>query len=96
MVFWIITLRNSPQKHSKKIRNFYVHPVQSDDPAKPWFTAKAIGRNALNGMVKDICCKGEISGNKTNHGLRATGVSDLIQAGVSEKFIQECSGHLSR
>lgn len=39
-------------------------------------------------MVKDICSKGKITGNKTNHSLRATGVSELFQAGVPEKLIQ--------
>ena len=32
---------------------------------------------------------------KRNHSLRATGVSDLFQAGVPDKIIQERSGHLS-
>ena len=73
--------------------NFYVQPVTSVDPSKPWFTSKPIGRNTMNGMVKDICSKGKITGNKTNQSLRATGVSELFQAGVPEKLIQERSGH---
>ena len=75
--------------------NFYVQPVTSVDPAKLWFTTKPVGRNTLSRMVKDICNKGRIEGNKTNHSLRATGVSELFQAGVPEKLIQERSGHLS-
>ena len=49
--------------------------------------AKQNGQRNLSG--------GGISGRKTNHSLRATGVSDLFQAGVPEKMIQERSGHLS-
>ena len=32
---------------------------------------------------------------KTNHSLRATGASDMFQAGVPEKIIQERTGHWS-
>ena len=46
-------------------------------------------------MVKEICSEGGISGRKSNHSLRATGASDLYQAGVPEKLIQERTGHLS-
>ena len=35
-------------------------------------------------------------GKKTNHSLRATGVSDLFQAGVPDEMIQERSGQLSK
>ena len=45
-------------------------------------------------MVKEMCSKGGVSGRKTNHSLRATGVSDQYQAGVPEKVIQERSGYM--
>ena len=32
---------------------------------------------------------------KTNHSLRATGASELLQAGVPEKIVQERTGHRS-
>ena len=75
--------------------NFYVQPVSTFDVSKPWFTARPIGKNSLARMVKEICSNGGISGCKTNHSLRATGVSDLFQPGVPEKIIKERSGHLS-
>ena len=46
-------------------------------------------------MVKDICADAGIGGNKSNHTLRATGATELYQAGVPEKVIQERTGHLS-
>ena len=46
-------------------------------------------------MVKDICADAGVSGNKTNHSLRATGVTELYHPGVPEKVIQERTGHLS-
>lgn len=77
--------------------NFYVQPSSEtpDDPTKPRYTANLTGRNTLGKFVKEICDKGNIDGHKTNHSLRATGVSDLFQAGVPEKLIQQRSGHLS-
>ena len=75
--------------------NFYVQPVASFDVSKLWYTAKAIGKNTLAKMVKEICVDASICGRKTNHSLRATGVSDLFQAGVPDKIIKERSGHLS-
>ena len=75
--------------------NFYVQPVASFDVSKPWYTAKVIGKNILGKMVKEICVDANIPGRKTNHSLRATGVSDLFQAGLPDKIIQERSGHLS-
>ena len=75
--------------------NFYVHPVPVFNSSKPWYTAKPIGKNTLASMVKEICAHGNIAGRKTNHSLRATGVSDLFHAGVPHKIIQERSGHLS-
>ena len=46
-------------------------------------------------MVKDICADAGVKGNKSNHSLRATGATELYQAGVPEKVIQERTGHLS-
>ena len=76
---------------------FYVkpRPMISEDPTTPWFTAMPIGKNILVKLVKDMCKEANLEGNKTNHSLRATGVSSLFQAGVPEKLIQQRSGHLS-
>ena len=46
-------------------------------------------------MVKDICADANIEGSKANHSLRATGVTELLNAGVPEKVIQQWTGHLS-
>ena len=57
--------------------------MASFDGSKPWYTAKAIGKNTLAKMVKEICVDASICGRKTNHSLRATGVSDRFR--VPEK-----------
>ena len=77
--------------------NFYLQPCSTapEDSSKPWFTANPIGKNSLSKMVKEICSEGGVSGRKSNYSLRAIGASDLYQAGVPEKLIQERTGHLS-
>ena len=42
-----------------------------------------------------MCTEAQISGRKTNHSLRATGVMELYTAGVLEKIIKEWTGHHS-
>ncbi len=46
-------------------------------------------------MFKDMCAEAGVSGHKTNHSLRATGASELFEAGVPEKIIKERTGHRS-
>ena len=76
---------------------FYLQPLSkgSNKPGQPWFTTKPVGKNTLAKMVKEMCVDAGIGGNKTNHSLRATGATELYQAGVPEKVIQERTGHLS-
>ena len=54
----------------------------------------AIGKNPLSKM-KTMCEEAGISGNKTNHSLRAYAASELFNAGVPEKIIQDRTGHRS-
>ena len=76
---------------------FYTRPLSKMplDPDEPWFCAVPVGKNILSSMMKDICTETHISGHKTNHSLRATGASELFEAGVPEKIIKERTGHLS-
>ena len=43
----------------------------------------------------NMCSEAEISGNKTNHSLRATAATEMFRRGVPEKLIQERTGHRS-
>lgn len=45
-------------------------------------------------MIKDMCKDAGIE-EKTNHSLRATGRSAMFQANVTEKIIQNTTGHRS-
>ena len=42
-----------------------------------------------------MCEQAKISGSKANHSLRTTGATSLFAEGVSEKVIQERTGHHS-
>ena len=46
-------------------------------------------------MVKNMCEQVSIAGKRTNHSLRATGITTMFQAGLPEKVIQDRSGYRS-
>ena len=89
-------LRLIPQE-ARDQDNFYLIPLLKKpvDPMKPWYTKTPIGRNRLNGMLKEMCLEAGISGKYTNHILRAYGATSMFQAGVPEKLIQQRTGHRS-
>lgn len=49
----------------------------------------------MDKMVPNMCSSARITGNKTNHSLCATAATDLFQADVPQKLIQERTGHKS-
>ena len=80
---------------------FYVCPVERLNKKKNtfdssvWYYSIPIGRNKLSQMVPEMCKLGEIYGQKTNCSLRARGATELYEAEVPEKIIQERTGHRS-
>ena len=54
----------------------------------------SVGKNKLGDMLKDMC-KATGLEKFTNHSLRAYGITTMYQAGVSEKLIQQRTGHRS-
>ena len=44
-------------------------------------------------MLKDMCAEAQVSENFTNHSLREFGATTLYHANLSEKLIQERTGH---
>ena len=65
------------------------------DTKAPWFAAIPCGRNSLSKVVCEMFREAGSGEKKTNHSLRAAGVSQLFEAGVDEKIIQSRSGHRS-
>ena len=84
-------------KCSKEKGFFYWKPLATlpGDPTAPWFGVTPVGRNVLAKVVSEMFQEAGVSERKTNHSLRAAGVSQLFEAGVDEKVIQNRSGHRS-
>ena len=83
----------------KAIENdvFYLTPLPKKplDEIKPWYTVTPMGKNKLNGLLKEMCAEAGLSKDFSNHSLRAYGATTLFQAKVPEKLIQMRPGHKS-
>ena len=89
-------LSKLPEK-AKENDVFYLTPLpkKSFDPTKPWYTLTPVGKNRLNGMLKEMCAEAGLEKDFSNHSLRAYGATTLFQAKVPEKLIQMRTGHKS-
>lgn len=60
-------------------------------------TTNQLGTNVLKGKLREMFQSAGLQAEtKSNHSLRASGISRLYSAGVPEKLIVERSGHLSK
>ena len=62
------------------------------DPDSPWYEGIPVGKETLCKMLANMCDKAGIP-RKTNHFLRATGVTEMFTANVPKKLIQSRTGH---
>ena len=74
---------------------FYCKPLERFDKDSHWYSQQPRGKHTLANMVKNMFTEAGVDGAFTNHSLRATGATDLFQAGVPEKLIQEFTRHHS-
>lgn len=81
---------------------FFLQLAKKPDGKKRihWFKKMAIGKNSFKGMVTDMCNAAGVKGtglqnHMTDHGLRATMISQLIAAGHSDSSIILRTGHSS-
>lgn len=58
-----------------------------------WYTSRPVGERTLNEMMKNISKDAELIKLYTNHCVRATTVSVLAHAGVSNREIMKVTGH---
>ena len=77
---------------------FYLKPLKHvpSEADAPWFSSVPIGRNKLNGLLKEMCAEAGIMGNFSNHSLRAYGATTLFQSSISKKLIQQRTGHQTK
>ena len=76
-----------------KEKDVFYLPNKLATQSKSWYSLVPVGRNRLGSMLKDICAEAQVSGNFTNHSLRAYGATTLYHANLLEKLIQERTGH---
>ena len=74
---------------------FYLKPLQKFKGKSVWYSTVPLGHNKLNSMVKIIMSEAGVEGYYTNHSLRATAVSRLLQNDVDDKLIKGVTGHRS-
>ena len=58
-----------------------------------WYKDIAMGEKLLQNIVKDLCKGANIIGKFTNHSVRKTMCTNLMQAGVPPTMIMQLSGH---
>lgn len=80
--------------HNCPTNAFYLTPIKSRTSGN-WYKSTPIGHNTLASVVKKMCSACGITGNKTNHSLRATCATRLYENGVDEQIIMERTGHRS-
>ena len=59
----------------------------------PWFEEQVIGKGTLGRMVWTMCSKAGIDEDKTNHSLKAAEATGMFEGNITEKIIQERTGH---
>ena len=74
---------------------FYLCPIPAANDDSARFSSVPIGKNMFSKMLKTMCSEAGVGGNKSNHSLRAYAATELFQAGISEKVIQDRTGHRS-
>ena len=65
--------------------------MKSEDPV--WFDDMAVGRDPLNNVMKQLSLRAELSQVYTNHSIRATAITTLVENNVEACHIQAVSGH---
>lgn len=73
---------------------FYRKPLEADGD-KLRYGKQPVGVNKLDMFMKDICKKGNLSGNFTNHSGKRTCATQLYRAGIEEQEIMGRTGHRS-
>ena len=74
---------------------FYRKPLNSDGKDRFRYGKTPLGVNKLNNLMRELCEKGGLIGNFTNHSGKRTCATALYQAGIDEQEIMERTGHRS-
>ena len=58
-----------------------------------WFKQSPMGKNTLGLLCRSMCERAGLTARHTNHSVRRTAVSNLLERGVHETKVQQLSGH---
>ena len=58
-----------------------------------WYKTQAMGINHLTSMLKRMCTAAKITGKFTNHSIRRTTCSRLLDAGIHPNDVAQLTGH---
>ena len=61
--------------------------------ARSWYKTSRIGINSIAAFMKTMAISAGLNGRHTNHSIRKTTVTRLLQAGTAPTLIQQVSGH---
>ena len=74
--------------------NFYLRSLEKINPAQ-WYGEQVVGRHTLTQVVGRLMKNCDLSYFVSNHSLRRTGATRLLQGGVDRKTVKEFTGHTS-
>ncbi|CAC5385968.1 unnamed protein product [Mytilus coruscus] len=86
------------QKYLEALGNdgiFYRKPLEGNSEQTIRYGKQAVGINKLDLFRKEICQKGGIQGNFSNHSGKRTCATQLYQAGIEEQEMMGRTGHRS-
>ena len=86
-------LANRPKEAMEKNSPFFLSVNHLRKDGSAWYKKSAMGESYLGKILKTMCQKAGVTGKKTNHSIRKTMCTNLIQAGVSPLLVQQLSGH---
>ena len=67
--------------------------LKHDNDPRLWFKVSPLGQNTIGSFMRSMAVEIGLKGKYTNHSVRKTSCTDLLQAGVSPTLIQHISGH---
>lgn len=88
-------LSKLPEKAAKTDTFYWQSMPIPDKKDKSWSCNTPCDKNRLSKVVSEMFMEAGVAQKKTNHSLRASGVSTLFEAKVDEKIIQSCSRYKS-
>ena len=83
-------------KVNNKCHAFFQYPARNFTPTMPvWYENRPLGKNKLKTMMRGISKSAGLSKVYTNHCVRATAITAMSKASVSNRHIMAISGHRS-